>query len=340
MTTGTEDRTTGSRMPEITTALSAASLAALACFAMLAGLRRVLPAGFLAAGHSERSNHAGAPRQIGGLAAVPAALFAVAVIQGADAWIVLPFLALWLAGLADDHRPLGVALRLGVQVAAAAALVALVRPALPLPDIVPPLAGEAAAVLFLVWTINMVNFMDGLDLMTAAGAGIPLAFCGCLLLVAGGPDDAAVAALAGAGALAGFALHNRPPAKVFLGDSGSLPLGLLAGWALLALAEQAPAAALAPFGYYFADSVWTLLQRLAGGKNILKSHSEHAYQRAFRAGMPVTAIVGRVALCALACGLSGYAATATGGLAAAVIGLAGLGAGVALAAHLRKRANS
>lgn len=324
-------------MPDFSTALLVAGLAVFACFAALVALRRMLPAGFLAAGRSERSNHAGAPRQIGGLAAVPAALLAVAVVHGGDAWIVLPFLALWLAGLADDHRPLGVALRLGVQVAAAAGLVALVRPALPLPDIVPPLAGDAAAVLFLVWTINMVNFMDGLDLMTATGAGIPLAACG-LLLVAGGSNDAAVAALAGAGALAGFALHNRPPAKVFLGDSGSLPLGLLAGWALLALAEQAPAAALAPFGYYFADSVWTLLQRLAEGKNILQSHSEHAYQRAFRAGVPVTAIVGRVALCALACGLAGYAAIATGGLAAVVIGLAGLVAGIALAAHLRKQA--
>lgn len=325
-------------MPETIAALFVSGLAAVGCFLLLALLRRALPDGFLAAGRSDRSNHAGTPRQIGGLAAMPAALFAVAVVQGGDAWIALPFLALWLAGLADDRRPLGVWLRLGVQVAAAVGLVVLVRPALPLPDLVPPLAGDAVAVLFLVWTINMVNFMDGLDLMTAAGAGIPLAFCGSLLLVSGGSTDAAMATLAGAGALAGFALHNRPPAKVFLGDSGSLPLGLLAGWALLALAEQAPAAALAPFGYYFADSVWTLLQRLAEGKNILKSHSEHAYQRAFRAGMTVTAIVSRVALCALACGLAAHAAIATGGLAAAVIGLAGLGAGIALAAHLRKRA--
>ena len=325
-------------MPEMTNTLAIAGLAALASVLLLAVLRRLLAASFLAAGRSDRSNHAGTPRQIGGLAVVPAALFAVSVLQGADAWIALPFLALWLAGMADDHRPLGVAVRLGVQLAAAVGLVALVRPTLPLPDVVPPLAGDIAAVLFLVWTINMVNFMDGLDLMTVAGAGLPLAFCSSLLLVAGGSTDAAMATLAGAGALAGFALHNRPPAKVFLGDSGSLPLGLLAGWALLALAEQAPAAALAPFGYYFADSVWTLLQRLAEGKNILKSHSEHAYQRAFRAGMTVPAIVGRVALCALACSLAAHAAIATGGLAAAVIGLAGLGAGVALAAHLRRRA--
>ncbi|PHP64664.1 glycoside hydrolase [Zhengella mangrovi] len=322
-----------------TTALPVPAIAALACLVLLALLRTVLPASFLAAGHNDRSNHVGSPRQIGGLALVPAAMAALA-FGGADPRLALPFVILWLAGLADDYRPLGVALRLGLQLAASGLLIFLAGPDLTLPFAVPPLLIDLAMVLFLVWTINMVNFMDGLDLMTVAGAGIPLAATGAALVLAHAGGPAGLAALAAAGALAGFAVHNRHPARVFLGDSGSLPLGLVAGWALLDLAARVPAAALAPFGYYFADTVWTLLQRLVERKNILKSHSEHAYQRAFRGGLPVMAIIARVATATLAGMAATLLAVKAGPPASWVPGIAGLAIGFVLCLSMRRGARA
>ncbi len=88
-------------------------------------------------------------------------------------------------------------------------------------------------VLALVYFINLTNFMDGLDLMVVSGLGVPLALLAgfsAFGLAAMGTGNFAASI---AGGLAGFALFNRPKARVFLGDSGSLPIGLLSGLACL-----------------------------------------------------------------------------------------------------------
>ncbi len=93
----------------------------------------------------------------------------------------------------------------------------------------------------------------------------------------------------------GFAPFNRPVAQLFLGDVGSLPIGLLLGWLLVLLAGNGhlAAAALLPL-YYVADATITLLRRLVNGENVMQPHRSHFYQRALDNGLTVYQIVGRV----------------------------------------------
>ena len=93
----------------------------------------------------------------------------------------------------------------------------------------------------------------------------------------------------------GFAPFNRPVAKVFLGDVGSLSIGLLLGSCLLELAyrQNVTAALLLPL-YYLADATVTLLRRIARGEQFWAAHRSHFYQRATDHGFTVLAIVGNV----------------------------------------------
>ena len=93
----------------------------------------------------------------------------------------------------------------------------------------------------------------------------------------------------------GFAPFNRPVAKIFLGDVGSLPIGLLLGWCLLQLAyrQQFAAALLLPL-YYLLDATVTLLRRLARREPFWAAHRSHFYQRATDNGFTVWRVVGEV----------------------------------------------
>ncbi|MDE1973712.1 MAG: glycosyl transferase, partial [Hyphomicrobiales bacterium] len=115
-----------------------------------------------------------------------------------------------------------------------------------------------------------------------------------------------VIALSLCGAMAGFAWFNRPVARLFLGDVGSLPIGLLLGWLLLRLAADGhlAAALLLPL-YYLADATLTLLRRLIRGEPVWHAHRTHFYQLATDRGFTVAGVVAsvfavNVALCALA----------------------------------------
>jgi UDP-N-acetylmuramyl pentapeptide phosphotransferase/UDP-N-acetylglucosamine-1-phosphate transferase len=109
------------------------------------------------------------------------------------------------------------------------------------------------------------------------------------------PWPAAILAAALCGAMIGFAPFNRPIATIFLGDVGSLPIGLLLGWCLLQLAwhQQIAAALLLPL-YYLADATSTLLRRIAGGEPFWAGHRSHFYQRATDNGFSVIGVVGAV----------------------------------------------
>lgn len=322
-------------------------VASLASLLLIAALRQLLPSGLLAATVDHRSNHAHPARQIGGLGAVPAAAFALALalwLTGVDAspWLAFAVgaVVLWLAGFVDDYRPLGAAAKLAVQFAAAAIVVIGAGLHLPLPAFLPAPIPQIAAVIVLVWFVNMVNFMDGMDLITPSGAGLATLFAGALCLVAAGNGAAWLAGVAVFGALVGFAFHNRPPAPVFLGDSGSLPFGLAAGTLALTAAETvSPLVALLPFAYYLADTLTTLARRFLEGKNPFSAHSEHAYQVAKRAGMPVSAIVAMVAGVTIVTGLAALIAVLSEGSTSWFAILGGWAAGLALVIHLRSRAS-
>jgi UDP-N-acetylmuramyl pentapeptide phosphotransferase/UDP-N-acetylglucosamine-1-phosphate transferase len=177
-----------------------------------------------------------------------------------------------------------------------------------------------------------VNFMDGLDWMTVAEV-VPVT-AGLWLLALWGalPSPDAVVAVALLGAVIGFAPYNRPVAKLFLGDVGSLPIGLLLFWLLLRLATSGhlAAALLLPL-YYVADATVTLLRRLARSENVLRAHRTHFYQRATDRGFSVIEIVTHVFLVNI--GLAALA-LATVIAPAAWAQLAALAAGGALVAGL------
>ena len=109
------------------------------------------------------------------------------------------------------------------------------------------------------------------------------------------PPEALIVALALNGAMLGFAPFNRPVARLFMGDMGSLPIGLLTGWLLLLVAGSGhwAAAVLLPL-YFVADSTLTLLRRARAGEKLWEAHRTHFYQRAGDAGLRTVEIVGRI----------------------------------------------
>jgi UDP-N-acetylmuramyl pentapeptide phosphotransferase/UDP-N-acetylglucosamine-1-phosphate transferase len=215
-------------------------------------------------------------------------LSAPVVLFGATIFIAL-------VGMADDVKSIPVGRRLLLQAAAVAAIL-IVAPA----DlrIVPActLAIERAVLLLAVlWFVNLVNFMDGLDLMTVAEV-VPVSAALVLLGWSGTyPQVPALVAAALCGAMLGFAPFNRPVARVFLGDVGSLPIGLLLGWCLLQLAwhQQLTAALLLPL-YYLADTTITLFRRIARREPFWAAHRSHYYQRATDNGVTVPRVVAEV----------------------------------------------
>jgi UDP-N-acetylmuramyl pentapeptide phosphotransferase/UDP-N-acetylglucosamine-1-phosphate transferase len=256
-----------------------------------------------------RSSHSAPTPQGGGFAVLAATLIAVAgaaILSGDMAnnslWLVLAAAVLIaVVGAVDDVHSIAVVPRLFLQAASVAIVLVALPDAL---RIVPafPLWLERALIGFaLLWFVNLVNFMDGIDWMTVVEV-VPVTG-GLVLFGAMGalPRDATVVALALGGAVVGFAPFNRPVARLFLGDVGSLPIGLLLGWLLIVFAGggHLAAALLLPL-YYLGDATITLLRRLANGEPILQAHRTHFYQRATDNGFSVSQIIGRVFLLNLA----------------------------------------
>jgi UDP-N-acetylmuramyl pentapeptide phosphotransferase/UDP-N-acetylglucosamine-1-phosphate transferase len=288
-----------------------------------------------------RSSHVRATPQGGGLVVMPVAL-AVAFIAGfglagakpdAFAWsLSAALILLMLLGGWDDLGSLNPVFRILVQ--AGAAGLALAAAPFDFSGLAPflPVAAIYAILWFgVVWFINLTNFMDGVDLMSVTQF-VP-AFATVYLLLAGFEGSAqwlGLVCLAGAGALLGFALLNKPPARLFLGDSGSLPLGLLGASAILAIgALRGPAVALLPFLYYIADASLTLARRILAGQKFWQAHRDHFYQQAMRRGLSAPQVVARVGLCnillcALALLISGRGAALQS--AAFVFGIAAVAA--------------
>ena len=198
-------------------------------------------------------------------------------------------------GVLADIHPENIWSRLLLQTLAVAAVVLVLPPGLRVLPLLPVIAERIALVIGGLWFVNLVNFMDGLDLMTVAetvpitAALAVLGFFGFL------PPVAVAVSLALCGALIGFSYFNRPIAKLFLGDVGSLPIGLLLGWLFVLIAGNgARAAAILLPLYYLADSTVTLIRRAYNGERVWQAHRSHFYQRATDCGLSVGDVVRRV----------------------------------------------
>ncbi|MBA3023304.1 MAG: glycosyltransferase family 4 protein [Gammaproteobacteria bacterium] len=197
-------------------------------------------------------------------------------------WLILPLLGLFTVSLLDDVRQLSVRVRLSVHWVAAVMLV-IGSNVLDQQGILAALA----VMLGTVWMTNLYNFMDGSD---GLAGGMAVIGFGCYGVGAwqAGDSDIAVMSAAIVGAALGFLHFNFPKAKVFLGDSGSIPLGFLAmaiglwGWLRDDWAVWFPLMVFSPF---IVDATVTLVKRTLRGASITEAHRDHYYQRLVRMGM-------------------------------------------------------
>jgi len=143
------------------------------------------------------------------------------------------------------------------------------------------------------------------------------------------------------GAMLGFAPFNRPAAKVFLGDVGSLPIGLLLGWCLLELAWHGqPAAALLLPAYYLADATITLFRRIVRREPFWSAHRSHFYQRATDNGFTVPRVIGEVFALNLVLALLGIVTVRAGSTTITIVSLLAGAAAVAVVLRRFSRAQS
>lgn len=255
-----------------------------------------------------RSSHKVPTPQGAGLAVMASVFVGLALgislwAQGAEPslWGVLVAAAgLTLLGAIDDAHTLSVGSRLTGQMLAALVVVGTLPEQLRLfPGLMPAGVEDALLVLGIVWFVNAVNFLDGLDWMTVAQV-VPMTLGVAALHVLGAvPATVALLALVLLGATLGFAVFNKHPASIFLGDAGSLPIGLLLAFMLIFVAEANLAAALLLALYTLADSTVTLLRRLIAGERVFSAHRTHFYQRAVAEGLSVPQVTARVFLLGL-----------------------------------------
>jgi UDP-N-acetylmuramyl pentapeptide phosphotransferase/UDP-N-acetylglucosamine-1-phosphate transferase len=278
---------------------------------------------------NERSSHSVPTPRGGGIAVIGSVLLVWLVLYEMGwvapgiVWIALGSGLLAAISWIDDLGGLSP----GVRLVAQAAAVTIGILALPEPQGIfegwsPPLLYLAAGALW-IWWVNLFNFMDGID---GLAAGEAAAIGGGLLLFAsiGEADDATAALLAAGlvGAAIGFLVWNWSPARIFLGDVGSIPLGYLSGFLLLGLAARNhwKIALILPL-YFLADATITLCRRLLRGELVWQPHRQHFYQRAVRDGLGHARVVERVLaadLLLIGCAWAAENGWGTSALAAAI----------------------
>lgn len=230
---------------------------------------------------NQRSLHAAPTPRLGGIGVVAgvAAAWAYAA-PPLDPRLLIALALLVGISLLDDLRSVGVPWRLtlhftGALLAMAALLYAAHGIWLTL-----------AATLAAMWLINLYNFMDGSDGLAGGMALIGFGTYGAASLLGGDFSFAAIN-LSVAAAACAFLYFNFPPARVFMGDAGSIPLGCLAavldvaGW----LRGNWPLwFGIAVFSPFIVDASLTLLKRLLRGARVWQAHREHYYQRLVQNG--------------------------------------------------------
>jgi Fuc2NAc and GlcNAc transferase len=260
-----------------------------------------------------RSSHE-SPTPRGGGVAIVIAFFAAALLlvflglmeARIFAALLIGGSAIALVGYLDDRRHLRVRVRLGVHLASALFAVIMLggipESALARWGLHGFWIGGVLAVLLIVWTTNLFNFMDGIDGIAGSEA-VFLGSAGALLNWShGGEPGLTATMLCLAAASLGFLRWNWPPARIFMGDVGS---GFL-GFTLAVLGLAANQLGTIPFeawgilgGFFFVDATVTLLRRVARGDQWFEAHRMHAYQRLARrwqAHLPVTLSVSAINL--------------------------------------------
>lgn len=231
---------------------------------------------------NERSLHQKPIPRIGGVALMAGVLSGWSLMfDELTWWLVVPVLGLFTVSLLDDFYSLSVKKRLPTHLLAAAVLV--------LGSGMFSEHGWVVSLLVLlltVWMTNLYNFMDGSDGLAGGMALFGFIFYG-LAAMAAHNDALAMLNFAIAAAALGFLFSNFHPARIFMGDAGSIPLGFLAagmglwGWQSGNWPAWFPVLVFSPF---IVDASVTLMRRALRGVKITEAHREHYYQRAIQMG--------------------------------------------------------
>ena len=227
---------------------------------------------------NDRSLHTEPIPRVGGVAIMAGILSGwILLVHFWAWWIVLPVLGLFALSLVDDVRGLPAKVRLLGHFVAA--LIVLAGAGIQWLWLLPVL-------LFIVWMTNLFNFMDGADGLAGGMALFGFSFYGVAGLTHGNEAFAMMNFTVGAAAL-GFLYHNFHPARVFMGDAGSIPLGFLAaafgvwGWQQGYWPFWYPILVFSPF---VIDATATLLKRARRRKKLAQAHRGHYYQRLIQMG--------------------------------------------------------
>ncbi|MBT5264066.1 MAG: glycosyltransferase family 4 protein [Rhodospirillaceae bacterium] len=247
---------------------------------------------------NERSSHAAPVPRGGGIAVVASIAlgflwleFTSEVSNLPDRVMIAVAVALAVLSFLDDLKGLGPVIRFAAHAAAVAVgMIALGEEARLFSGVLPDWADITLTALAWLWFLNLFNFMDGIDgISVSETVAICIGLSGLALFGIASPSVLLYAQIIAAAAL-GFSLWNWHPARIFLGDVGSVPLGFLLGWLLIQTAATHPpasggwmAVAILP-AYYLADATITLLRRAARGERVWQAHREHFYQQAVISG--------------------------------------------------------
>jgi len=227
---------------------------------------------------NERSLHDRPVPRSGGIAIMLGVLTGFAVLE-LPLVIVLPTALLVAVSHLDDLRGLPVSIRIGAQIIAAVLFAQGALQAMSWPLLVLIVVG-------IVWVTNLYNFMDGSD---GLAGGMSVFGFGFLAMGAwhSGDETLTIASVVITAAAAGFLLFNLPPASIFMGDAGSVPLGFLAvvlslaGWREGDWPFWFPVVVFSPF---IVDATLTLLKRMLRGERLWEAHRKHYYQRLVQIG--------------------------------------------------------
>jgi UDP-N-acetylmuramyl pentapeptide phosphotransferase/UDP-N-acetylglucosamine-1-phosphate transferase len=231
---------------------------------------------------NQRSLHTSPIPRIGGVGLIAGLLSGWTLMLTAVAWwLLLPMVGLFIISLLDDMHGLPVQKRLLAHLAAAALLVGgsglLANHSIVVALVV---------LLLTVWMTNLYNFMDGSDGLAGGMALFGFGTYGMAAFIAH-HEALAMLNFTISAATLGFLCFNFPPARVFMGDAGSIPLGFLAaamglwGWQQGCWSVWFPLLVFSPF---IADASVTLMKRTLRGAKITDAHREHYYQHAVQLG--------------------------------------------------------
>ena len=250
---------------------------------------------------NERSSHGTPTPRMGGVPMVGAVLVAFGfwIYWAAGDWSIHEWLscsvlfaaAMAILGLCDDLYSLSAIFRFLVQFVCASILLWAASGLLPALAIegwtIPRVVWVTVGATWIVWMVNLYNFMDGIDGLAGGEAAVASSFF-FLVFAQYGEAGWAVANLFIAAASMGFLVHNWPPARVFMGDSGSAFLGAFYGVqsVVAALSTPVPFPVLVlPFANFILDTTFTLFRRLIRREKWYQAHRSHIYQRMTDLGM-------------------------------------------------------